>query len=163
MNRFKYFVGPGLFREYSRLFMNLDAALLAMDGFATLGLVPSGHPPWKPFIGRPAHETSPFRAELLQRPWEVVRVYTYREGDKTETFIAEFMTPGDAFAFATMKAEHAKLRGDAGDTFFVCLRGWTVDGRQPELARLPHDHLHKICQAKRRADAKAERRRAKAA
>lgn len=155
LNHFKFWIGPGLFREYCQLFSSLDAALVMLDRNECLnhvGLVPSGHAPWKPFLGRPAHETTPFRAEVTGRPWEVIELFTYKDGEKSETHLAAFTSPFDAFAFAELKTKTALDRGNDSDRYFVTLRGWTEDGRQPEVARMPANHLAELIKAKRRAE-----------
>lgn len=150
LNRFKFTVGPGLFREYTQLCSSLDEALLKLDEFAALGLVPGGHAPCKPLFGRPANETSPPRPDLIGRPWEVIEVYTYRDGGTSETWLAAFSRAADAFAFAELKTQLAHKRGDRGDAFFVALLGWAEDGRRPELARMPSDHLIRLRNARER-------------
>lgn len=157
LTHWKYFIGPGLWREQSTLYRTLDEALVCLSHHDRLGVVPGGHAPWKAFIGRPAHETTLFRSDLAGLPWAVVRVFTYRDGETSETYLAEFGTALDAFAFAELKTTLAKQRGDASDTFYVTLQGWTVDGRHPELARMPANHLKQLYRQRENERARRER------
>lgn len=159
LSPFKFFIGPGLFRERSTLYRSLDEALVACGEHDTIGLVPSGHAPWKPFYGKT--ETSPLKPDLYGAPWKVLRVYHYRERSIEDSinYIAAFGHPADAFEFAALKHKSEKdswSDPSKSDTdYFVCLWAWTMDGRSPEIARMAPDHLSKL----RQKAAREERRR----
>lgn len=158
LNPFKYSIDSST--RHTDLYRSLDEVLLAYTDSDRIGLVPSGHAPWKPMLGRT--ETSPLSASLPAFAWQVKSVYTFRDGNggAIERYIAEFSDPRDAFAFAELKQKHEDSRWTTiapATHYYVTMAAWTDDGRKPEVARLRHDHFRKL---RRRRDAQERQKNA---
>lgn len=159
----KYFIGPGLFREQSTLYTNLDAALLACSQHDTIDLIPAGHLPWTPKPGRGGEGRPPAPLKYLGCwAWTVLRVSQYADHPNEEPFIlylGELGHPFDAFDLAELRTKRAQERGDKWETYFVCLWAHAENGCRPEIARLPANHLTELRRARARDLARAERRK----
>lgn len=158
MNRWKYFIGPGLFRESSTLCLSLDAALLACGPHDYVGLIARGHAPYRStaYPDRPADPLTHIHGWV----WRVVQVHDFRDGEKPlEKHLGEFGSHLDAFAFAELKTATAKARGDKWESFSVCLHAHTERGVRPEIARLPAEHLAKLRRARDRDQRSAQKNR----
>ncbi len=155
----KYFIGPGLFREQSTLYTSLDAALLACSQHDTIDIIPSGHPPWRPKDPDNKRPPSPIKY-LGCWCWLVLRVSQYESHPNEEpflNFLGELGNPFDAFALAELKTKQAADRGEKWNRFYVCLWAYAENGCRPEIVRLPANHLTELRRARDRAERRKQR------
>lgn len=163
LSRFKFAIEDGIYsNRQTRLYTNLDDALLALNWLTSIELVPSGHSPWQSKLPELDGMTSPLK-HLGCWPWLVLcESHFDRPGEEPfRRYLGEFGDPRDAFQFAELKTKEAKRNGESKYTrFFVCLWAYAENGCRPEIARLPADHLARLFRERDRRRRLQETRRA---
>lgn len=158
MTPWKYFVERSLFERSSRLYRSLDEVLVDISTWDTIGLVPSGHAPWR--SSWVDGKTSPLASHIAAWGWKVLLLRQYRGDEKPFLhYIGGFTHPFDAFAFAELKAKECRAAGEKESSVHVCLWAYAENSCTPEIARLSWHHLTDLRRAKRLRQQREDRRR----